>query len=157
MLALRLIQLIETHADRLSEGLVRKLKNSPECKELLAYVPAHELQHRAFEIYRNLSDWVLTKTESEVEERYMGLGARRAHQNLPFSQILFAIHATKQYLWEYLQQEGLLEPDELIGEMELLRSMERFFDCSLYFACLGYEDAVRKERAFQPELARAHH
>jgi hypothetical protein len=141
MLACRMIQIIESHADRLAEGLVHKLAGSQECSQLLADVPAHELKHRAYEIYHGLSEWLFTKTESEIEERYTGLGMRRAHQEVPFSQLLFAAHATKEYLWEYLRLEGLLEPEDLIGEMELLRAIERFFDQSLYFAAIGYEEA----------------
>ena len=147
MIAIRLIQLIEVHADRLAEGLIRKLTTAEECSQLLSFVPAHELKHRAYEIYRNLSDWLLNKTDSEIEERYIGLGARRAHQEVPFSQILYAIHATKEYLWEYLRQEGLLETNEMISEMELLHSMERFFDRALYFAAIGYESAHSSEMA----------
>ena len=145
MLAVRMIQIIESHADRLAEGLIHKLAGSQECRQLLAHVPAHELKHRAYEIYHNLSDWLLTKTESEIEERYTGVGMRRAHQEVPFSQLLFAIHATKEYLWEYLRQEGLLEPEDLIGEMELLHAIKRFFDRSLYFAAVGYESANSRE------------
>jgi len=147
MLAVRMIQIIEAHADRLAEGLLHKLANAEECSQLLSNVPPHELKHRAYEIYRNLSEWLLDKTESEIEERYTGLGVRRAHQGVPFSQILYTIHATKEHLWEYLRQEGLLEPEDLIGEMELLHSMERFFDRSLYFVAVGYESARGSEQA----------
>lgn len=141
MLAVRMIQIIESHADRLAEGLMHKLAGSQECGQLVADVPAYELKHRAYEIYHDLSEWLFTKTESEIEERYTGLGMRRARQRVPFSQLLFAAHATKEYLWEYLRLEGLLEPEDLIGEMELLRAIERFFDQSLYFAAIGYEEA----------------
>jgi len=116
-----------------------RLRRSDTCSELLSSVPAHELKHRTYEIYRNLTDWMLNKTEAEVEERYIGIGARRAHQGVPFSQFLYAIHATKENLWDFLQQEGLLEPEELISHMELLRAMEHFFDRALYFASVGYE------------------
>ena len=145
MLACRMIQIIESHADRLAEGLVHKLAGSQECSQLLADVPAHELKQRAYEIYRNLSEWLLTKTEVEIEERYTGQGMRRARQEVPFSQLLFAIHATKEHLWEYLRQEGLLEPEDLIGEMELLHAIERFFDRALYFTAVGYESAKNSE------------
>ena len=37
-------------------------------------------------------------------------------------QLLFATHATKEYLWEHLRQEELLEPEDLIGAIELLRA-----------------------------------
>jgi len=139
MFAIRLVQLIETHADKLSEGLVNKLKDTEECSELLSMVPAHELKHRTYEIYSHLSDWLLSKTRSEIEERYIGLGARRARQGVPFSQVMYAVHATKQNLWDYLWLEGLLEPEDLIREMELLRSLNQFFDRALYYAAIGYE------------------
>lgn len=60
-------------------------------------------------------------------------------------QLLFATHATKEYLWEHLRQEELLEPEDLIGAIELLRAIERFFDRSMYFAAVSYESAKRNE------------
>lgn len=145
MFTLRLVQLIEHNADKLSEGLMARLKRSEACSELLSSVPSHEMKQRTFEIYRNLTDWMLNKTEAEVEERYIGIGSRRARQGIPFSQFLYAIHATKENLWDFLQQEGLLEPGELISQMELLRAMEHFFDRALYFGSLGYESVIQGE------------
>ncbi len=145
MFTLRLVQLIEHNADKLSEGLMARLKRSDSCNELLSSVPTHEMKQRTFEIYHNLTDWMLNKTEAEVEERYIGIGSRRARQGIPFSQFLYAIHATKENLWDFLQQEGLLEPGELISQMELLRAMEHFFDRALYFASIGYESVIQGE------------
>jgi hypothetical protein len=145
MFALRLVQLIEHNADKLSDSLIQRLKHSDACGEMLSSVPAHELKNRAFEIYQNLTDWMLNKTEAEVEERYIGIGSRRAHQGVPFSQFLYAIHATKENLWDFIQQEGLMEPGDLISQMELLRGMERFFDRALYFASIGHESVVQNE------------
>ena len=145
MFALRLVHLIEDHADKLCEGLLNKLKRSDKCDDLLSLVSPHELKQRAYEIYRNLTDWMLNKTESEIAEKYIGIGARRAHQGVPFSQLLYAIHATKQLLWEHLRQEGLLEPGELIGEMDMLQQIEHFFDRAVYFAAIGYEGVSQGE------------
>ena len=142
MFSLRLVHLIQDHADRLSERLLTRLRRSGRCGDLLSSVPPPDLQNRTYEIYHNLTDWMLNKTESEIKETYLGIGTRRAHQGVPFSQFLYAIHMTKQNLWDYLRQEGLLEPDELIGEMEMLHQMEHFFDRALYFAALGYEGAI---------------
>ena len=68
MFAFKLIQLIETRAEPLSEGLMRKLKKNDRCIELLRRVPSDELRSRSHEIYRNLNDWLRNKTESEIEE-----------------------------------------------------------------------------------------
>ena len=153
MFALRLVRLIEDHAGQLSQGLLKKLKESENCGDLMALVPDDELRQRAFEIYRHVSDWLVTGMESEVEERYVGLGARRAQQEVPYSQLLYALTTVKEHLWEFLRQEGLFEPQELLGEFELLFSLDRFFDRLLYFAAVGYEGA----RARQVVHVLAHH
>ena len=151
MFPIKLVQLIETHADDLSEGLIQKLKSSETCSDLFRKVSADELKRRSYEIYRHLSDWLMLKTESEVEERYIGLGMRRARQGVPFSQFLWAVNLTKEHLWEYLQREGVLEePVEFYGAMQLLQSSEQFFDTALYFASIGYESARQAELEHTP-------
>jgi len=146
MFAFKLIQLIETRAEHLSEGLMHRLKNNDRCIELLRRVPSDELRRRFHEIYRNLNDWLLNKTESEIEERYIGLGMKRAKQGVPYTDFLSAVSTTKEYLWEFMQAEGLfVEPIDLFGEIELLHSLDRFFDRILYFAAVGYESARQVE------------
>ena len=148
MFALRMVQLIESHAGALSDELMHRLQKSGNCSDLLQKVPALELKMRTHEIYRNLGDWILAKTESEIEERYVGLGVRRAKQGVPFSQFLFALNITKECLWTFLEREGLLErPVELLGDLDLLHSVGRFFDHAAYSGSLGYETAMREEDA----------
>lgn len=97
---------------------------------------------RTHEIYRNLSQWLLEKTQAEIEERYVGLGLRRAAQGVPFSELLYAFSMTKECLWEHLEQDALLEdPLELIGNLNLLHAVGRFFDRAAHAAAMGYETA----------------
>jgi hypothetical protein len=103
MFAFKLIQLVETRAEPLSEGLMRRLKKNDRCIELLRRVPSDELRIRSHEIYRNLNDWLRNKTESEIEERYIGLGMKRAKQGVPYADFLWAISTTKEHLWEFMQ------------------------------------------------------
>jgi len=154
MFAVRLVQLIECYADALSQGLEQKLRTTTRSQELLQKVPADELRRRSHEIYRHLGDWLTSKAESDIEERYVGLGMRRARQGVSFSAFLWAINATKEHLWEFLEREGLIEePLELIGELDLLHSLEIFFDRVLYFASVGYE---REQREVSEHMKRAH-
>ena len=145
-----LIQLVETHADNLVAGVLRKLKSSNRCHDLLQRVPVEELQRRIYEIYRHLGDWLFGKLEFEIEERYIGLGIRRAKQGVPLRELLWTINTVREYLWEYLEQEGLLEqPADLYAERGLLQSLELFFDHALYYAAVGYESVglTRMEHA----------
>jgi hypothetical protein len=139
MLATRLVHLIESHADLLSQNLIKKLENDPRCADLRK-VSAHELRARTYEVYRNLGDWLLGKTEHEVEQVYSQLGERRAAQGVAFSHFLYAMIATKEHLWRFLEEEGMVaKPVELFGEMELFRMIDEFYDRTLHYAAVGYE------------------
>ena len=145
-----LIQLVETHADNLVAGGLRTPKGSERCCELVQRVPSEELRRYIYEIYRHLGEWLFTKAEFEIEDRYIGLGIRRAKQGVPLRELLWTLTAVKEYLWEYLEQEGLLEqPLDLYGDREFLKSLELFFDHALYYAAVGYESVGlrRMERA----------
>jgi hypothetical protein len=139
MLAIRLVELIEKHSERLSRELSEKVWNSPRCSDLHK-VPSAELEARTREIYRNLSDWLLNKTEAELEQRYTELGARRCEQGVAYSHFLWAVTATKEHLRTFVQREGLSDTAmELHGELELLFLLGKFFDRALYYAAVGYE------------------
>lgn len=141
MLAYRLVRLIETHSDALASGLLAKVQNS-DCTRSYRHVPSEELKQRVYEIYRHLGDWLLGKSEFDIEARYLEIGARRAHQQVPFSQLAMTIIFTKETLWEFLKKESALDrPTEVFGELEMLQLLDRFFDSAIYYAALGYERA----------------
>lgn len=141
MLAYRLVKLIEVH----SEGLATALRKRMElCDRCSAYknVPPEELTHVVYEMYRNLGEWLLGKTEADIEHRYTAIGAKRAQQDVPLSQVIWVIALVKENLWEYLKQENVMErPAEVFGELEMLQLLEQFFDRAMYYAALGYERA----------------
>jgi len=139
MLAMRLVRLIESHADRLSHCLSQRLQHDSHCADLCK-VPQEELNFRSYEIYCHLSEWLLSKTEHELERSYTEIGARRARQGVAFSHLLYAMAATKEVLWTFLQDEGVVtKPIELFAEMELYRLLDQFFDKALYYLATGYE------------------
>jgi len=139
MLAGRLVRLIEKHSEQLSRELSEKVWNSPRCSDLHK-VPPDELRHRASEIYHNLNNWLMEKTESDIEQRYTELGARRAEQGVAYSHFLWAITETKAHVLAFIQREGLSDSAvELHGELELMYLLGKFFDRALYFTAVGYE------------------
>lgn len=142
MLAYRLVRLIETHSDALAAGLLYRVQNS-EFTRAYQSVPPQELKQRVSEIYRHLGDWLLGKSAFDIEARYVEIGARRAHQRVPSSQVTMTIILTKENLWEYLKKESVLErPSEVFGELELMQLLEQFFDRAIYYAAVGYERAT---------------
>jgi hypothetical protein len=141
LLAYRLVKLIETHSDQLAAGALEKLQNCPRTSSFRD-VPAEEFKQRVYEIYHSLGEWLLGKTESDIERRYTEIGRRREAQGVPLSQLICAINITKQYLLEYLASEAVTEKSvELFGEIEVLQLLEQFFDRANYYAAVGYENA----------------
>jgi hypothetical protein len=145
MLALRLVHLIESHSEELADGLICKLHTCERMSDLRR-VPAAELHARSREIYRNLSTWLLTKTETEIENVYTHLGARRAEQGVSLAHLTWAITQTKEHLWDFLDREGLHgNAQDVFGELELLRLLDQFFDRAIYFAAEGYEHSRERK------------
>jgi hypothetical protein len=147
MLGSRLVSLIERHSDKLTQGLVDKLYNCSRTADCRKISP-EELAEGAHDIYRNLSDWLLTKTESDVELRYTAIGARRAGQGVALPQLVWAILLSKEHLWAFLQREGLVTgPVELFGELELLQLLDQFFDRAVYYVVAGYSEMAQRKAA----------
>jgi hypothetical protein len=146
MLAYRLVRLIETHSDALAASLLEKVQTSPLLAEYRK-VPAEELKQRVYEIYRHLGDWLLGKSEHDIETRYTEIGGRRAAQGVPLSQLAWTIILTKENLWEYLKRESVMDrPTEVFGELEMLQLLDQFFDRAIYCAALGYEQQETVQR-----------
>jgi hypothetical protein len=141
MIALRLVHLIEHHSDELAETLTHRLLSSERTCGLRK-IPASELHQRCHDVYRHLSDWLLTKTESEIQEVYGALGARRASQRVPLADLTWALMLTKENLFDFLVREGVHgSAENVYGELELLRALTQFFDRAIYHATAGYERA----------------
>ena len=146
MRALKLVQYMKANGDRISEELINRIRSSDRCGELLRRVPAEEQKHYPLDIYRDLTDWLAVEIDSLVECRYVNLGIQRARQGIPFSEVFWAACIARDYLWEYMQQECLLEePVEFWGGVMLLHSLNQFFDRALYFTLVGYQKAGKGE------------
>jgi hypothetical protein len=149
MLAYRLVRLIENHSDALASGLLKKVRES-ECTASYHNVPPADLKERVYDIYRHLGDWLLGKTEFDIEKRYLEIGARRAQQQVPLSQLTMTIIFTKENLWEFLKGQAVLDrPSEVFGELEMLQLLDKFFDTAIYYASVGYERACETHPAVQ--------
>ncbi len=144
MFSYRLVRLIESHADALANGLEEKVQTNPQVSHF-RYIPPHELRERVYEIYRHLGEWLLGKNELDIEHRYREIGARRAGQKIPLSEVIQAIVLTKENLWEFLKSEAVMDRAvEIMGELELLQMLEMFFDRAIYYASVGYEEQTAR-------------
>jgi len=129
--AYRLVRLIENHSDGLARSLHNRYKSCTKCSAYVN-VPESELMEKVYEVYRHLGQWLLGKTEADVESRYLEIGAQRAAQGVPVSQVVWMICLVRENLWDYLQKHAELErPAEIFGELELLEMLDQFFHLAI--------------------------
>lgn len=152
MMLYRLVRLIETHSQSLASCLLDRVQSSELTHSFTENVPAEELKERVYEIYHHLGEWLIAKDETDLQRRYLQIGARRAVQRVPLSEVIWVIVLTKENLWDFVKKEAVLErPVEVFGELEMLQLLEQFFDRAIYFASVGYElevaDQIYRESA----------
>ncbi len=141
MLALKLPRLIERHSEELARGLTEEIRESERTSDFRKIPPA-KLQLATAEVYRNLGEWLLQKTENDIAERFRTIAARRAAEGVGLHQFVWALVISRSHLWQFLLREAFADNIvELYGKLELQQILNQFFDRAVYYAVLGYEDA----------------
>ena len=167
MLADRLVQMIETHADSLTRETVQDLLTNPRTASFRT-VPRDELAPRVHALYRNLSSWIGAPGEDRVRVEYEDWGRRRFRQGITLSEIIYTLILAKQHLRRYIRDHGLVEfsgdrvaPSELLpvqmySIQEFNAQVGEFFDRALYYLARGYEAEAGAARgaALKPGTAR---
>jgi hypothetical protein len=154
MLALKLVRLIEEHSGELAMGLTDKLRQSERTGDFCK-VSREGLCLAATEIYRNLGEWLLQKTETDIAERFRALGARRAAEGVGVHQFVWALVISRNHLWQFLQREAFADNIvQLSGELELQQMLNLFYDRAVYYGVLGYKEA--EDREYDSQRMEAH-
>lgn len=139
-LSCKILRHIEAHSEQLADGLWARIAKCERLREFRQQVPQDELRQRTYEIYNHLGDWLEFKSEQDIERRFVAIGERRAGQGVPLSQLLLAIVAIKEHVWEHITKEVLTEHEgEIVQVLDLSRCIETFFDRAVYYAALGFE------------------
>ena len=147
MLGLKFARLIEIHSEALADSLVQQLHTSDRTASF-RNITADELRADVHELYFHLTEWMVTKTEGDIEKRQARIGSYRASQRIPIQEFLWALTLSKRNIFEFLRREVPAEgPFELMFEMEFIQSLDEFFDRATYFAVTGYLQHRAKEFA----------
>jgi hypothetical protein len=135
----RLTRLIELHSATLATRLEKRIARCDRCASYNRLAPG-ELKELVGGIYGHLGEWLVTRTEEDIDLRYRGIGARRAEQHVPVTELLWCIVLVKENLWEFLkEQEALENVSQIFGELALMQLVEQFFDRAIYYAVCGHE------------------
>jgi hypothetical protein len=137
MLALKLVHLIERHSEELAAGLTKRILGSERTSDFRK-IPPQKLELAAAEVYRNLGQWLLCKTDSDIAERFQAAAANRVEQGVGLHQFVWALVISRNHLFQFLQENAMADGIvELYGKLELQQMLDRFFDSAVYYGVLG--------------------
>ncbi len=140
----RLVDLIETHAEELTNRWLAMVKEHPGTPTYANYNDTL-MYDRAFDVYKNLSKWISADSDEkgEIRRKYMALGVQRYREGIPLSEVLMALLITRRVLWSKVQSEGMLDTAvELNMAMAMSNQVQLFFERALVFVARGYEQAA---------------
>jgi len=141
VLSIRLVRLIEDHADELTLDIQRELQESPRTPAFHALAP-EELRRRLQGLHRNLGQWLKERSQPKVAAFYEELGRRRFGEGVPLSEMALVFAAIKRHLRRHVLAGVAPATAVEIYQLEEFEALvDGFFDEALYHTVRGYERA----------------
>lgn len=138
--------MIENHAEELTRTAIQDLKTNPRTPYLHG-LSIQELHDQSYDVYRNLSHWLMDFSDEAIEAFHYQLARQRYEEGIPLQEVVFAHILRKYHLRDYIRRSGMVDSaTDLIQEQELHHLIGRFFDKAIYYTVKGYE----REHKAQP-------
>ncbi len=139
----KLMTMIEANSQQMADKWREGMKSSEFSKTYRKLSDA-ELERRGKDVYDNLSKWLDRDTTiQQIDKNYTELGKQRYHEGFPLCEVFFALHHTKQVLWNHILSEGILTSAlEIYQVMDLIVRVYNFFDIASFFIVRGYMEEL---------------
>jgi hypothetical protein len=145
------VKLIEEHAEQITQVLLKDIQTNPKTSAYQQF-SVEEMHTRAYNVYKNLGEWLIDTKGEKAQQRYLDLGRRRFEEKIPVSQVIFALVLTRNHLLKYVKMFGLMGTAlELHRELELFNLVTEFFDKAIYYTVRGYEEMSGVKQSFEGE------
>lgn len=142
----RLIQLIESHWDALTDRVIRRIRQDQRLHQI-GSLPESDLREKARNILEHLGKWLSLRDEAEVAGTFERIGARRHAERVPLAEVVLSYVLIKDSVLDYVRSQGFaLNAMEIWAEEELAHDLGRFFDSLIYHLVVGYTEAMQPAR-----------
>ena len=153
MLSIKLVQLIETHWEQISERILHRIRNDARLTHINTLTES-ELRRRAREIVLHIGDWLGASLDEPLARRCEMLGRQRFEEGVPLHEAVLVRFIIKEGLMDFVHDHAFVESSlELYAEEELEKSIGRLFDGMIYHIVRGYEEAMRHSQGRQHAYA----
>ncbi len=143
MISQSLVELIEKNAEKLSKEWLRDVRENANTPYYRTF-DEDRLYQRAYEMYKNLGQFLSVKTPKEQSARYYRkYGQDRCREGFPLAQLIYSFILFRRHLWLFVLHVGFFDTAyELLKAMELNNRVILFFDRAVYNMALGYQDVT---------------
>jgi hypothetical protein len=147
MLSTRLLQRIEMHWEAIAQAVVDQFRSDPHTPHHQEF-DQEEVLARARDLVHHLGLWLASPDDEMVGRRYREVGHARQADGTPLAEVVYRLQLIELKTAEYVQSENAATTAvEVYAELEMLRSLHRFFASVIYNVVVGYEEAAITTRA----------
>lgn len=146
MLSQKFVDLIEKNAEKLTKEWLQDVRKNVHTPTYHTF-DEDRLYQRAFNMYKNLGQWLNVQTPKEQTTKYyLKYGQDRCQEGFPLPELIYSFILYRRHLWLFILHSGFLDTAyELLRALELNNRVILFFDRALHSMVLGYEQCLKKK------------
>jgi hypothetical protein len=147
VLSQKFVDLIEKNAEKLAREWLQDVRKNVHTPTYHTF-DEDRLYQRAFNMYKNLGQWLNVQTPKEQTSKYyLKYGQDRYQEGFPLPELIYSFILFRRHLWLFILHSGFLDTAyELLRALELNNRVILFFDRALHSMVLGYEDCLKKKK-----------
>jgi len=148
MIYRQIVELIKREPEKLALHWSEHIRKA-EVTKTYRSLSADELVSRHTRVFQNLALWLQDSlTRAQLSRFFEGLGSQRYHEKVPLCEVNYALLTAKRDFWELVRSQGLLNsPLEFYQAMELMSSIDQFFDLGNFYIIRGYQQSLQTQLA----------
>jgi hypothetical protein len=146
MIYLQVVDLIKREPEEMALRWTEHVRKAEVTKSYRS-LSSEQLASRHTRVFQNLALWLeQSLTRDQLGRFFENLGSERFREKFPLSEVNYALITAKRNFWELVRSQGLLNSAlEFYQAMELMSSIDQFFDLANYHIIRGYQDAQTHE------------
>ena len=140
MIYLQIVDLIKHEPEKMALRWSEHIRKAEATKSYRA-LSAEQLVSRHTRVFQNLALWLeQSLSRDQLGQFFENLGKERLREKIPLHEVNYALITAKRNFWELVRSQGLLNSAlEFYQAMELMSSIDQFFDLANYHIIRGYQ------------------
>lgn len=150
MIGGRLLRKIEMNWARIAIAVTVARNHDPDLPHY-RNLSDEEIHERLLDLTKNFIEWTNTKDDSRLAAHFESLGRRRYAEQIPLHEVIQKLTMIKRAIRTYASEQNyFLTATEIYNELELIRTMESYFEFVVVRVAKGYEEAMSENTDWDP-------